>query len=574
MKNRRKGFTLVEMLVAMGVMAIVLGEIAMILSSNLKIYTNGSIEVHLQEEASQVVQMLENLMIDATDSIDVTTSATITWPDASTSKPDKIVISNWKDPDNEALGKVTYTIELRNDKPKKNYGTLWITDPKGNSYPMADYVKDIKLKKDLYNKNSVVELQMEMQGDNYSYQVSKDIYNRNEIGTPKVDLESLGGSGGEKSLSVLRYHTYELSTMIPYDKEWQKVELTDASKLTEFQQYYDLDMSTFKLTPTDTLNGNNTRIPPTTGTYDLKFTAKAVDGKPPETFVLSIYSEKPEVIGGGQQLLYSNAVKSDSATTFIPLRGISAEDANKCQIDICVGDKVLQTETLDKNTGFKISQKDFGGFHFQVNANDGKDLTDQTSSVNGSIVYRTADINTVVLQTGMFNNANGKENNKYAKFFTDYEVLVYAKCTLFWETPNRDLTFKAFFYPVNVINIGDTKDSCFTNEQSNKFFELVADDGGTNSDLEITESDEGDDEGGDSAEISYTVSEGTFKLTGQDPGANKIWFQFEGTTTVTFDKNVTSVSFDNGSCSPSSGTTITFTPASWGSGSGNLVYEE
>ncbi len=500
MKNQRKGFTLVELIVAMGIMAIVLGEIAMILGNSMKVYNNSAIEIHLQEEASQVVQMIENLMVDANASIDATNDPT--------TGSDIIVISDWEDKD--AKTKKSYTIQLKNVDATKGFGTLWIKDPKGNEYPMADYVSKIKLKKDLYAVNSVVELQLNMKGDKYSYDVSKDIYNRNEIGTGIPDVDDVGGGSGEKSLSVLRYHTYDLSTMVPFDKEWVKAELVDSSKATEFANYYTLGAGPgFSLTPTDTLNGNNFRVP-TSGAYDIKFTSKPDDAGKTETFVISVFSDKPEVAGGANQLLYTNAKKSDSATTFIPIKGLSVENVDKCTIDIMVGDKVLQTEEIAKDGGIAIASKDLADFHLQINQNEAKSLENQDVKTKGALVFRTADIGTVVFQTGMFNNAE-KGNCKYGKFITDYNVLVYANVTLSWKDPSRTLSFKAFFYPVWVIDPGQSdKGSVFTSDQSKKFFELVNDGGGKNDSLEIKES-EGGGEGANSGphpELSLSCGSG------------------------------------------------------------------
>ena len=69
MKAQRKGFTLVEMIVAMAVLAIVLGEIGVVLTNTTKIYSKGSYEIFLQGEAQQAVQSIEELMLDATKEI-------------------------------------------------------------------------------------------------------------------------------------------------------------------------------------------------------------------------------------------------------------------------------------------------------------------------------------------------------------------------------------------------------------------------------------------------------------------------------------------------------------------------
>ena len=69
MRADKKGFTLVEMIVAMAVLAIVLGEIGVVLSNTTKIYSKGSYEISLQAEAQQAVQAMEDVMVNATKKI-------------------------------------------------------------------------------------------------------------------------------------------------------------------------------------------------------------------------------------------------------------------------------------------------------------------------------------------------------------------------------------------------------------------------------------------------------------------------------------------------------------------------
>ena len=67
--RKNKGYTLVELLVAMVVLVIVLMEVYMVMNSGSKVYEHGSIDVALQTEAQQTILELEDLIIDVNSDI-------------------------------------------------------------------------------------------------------------------------------------------------------------------------------------------------------------------------------------------------------------------------------------------------------------------------------------------------------------------------------------------------------------------------------------------------------------------------------------------------------------------------
>ncbi|MBO6297260.1 MAG: prepilin-type N-terminal cleavage/methylation domain-containing protein [Lachnospiraceae bacterium] len=71
MKN--KGYTLVELLVAVALLLVVMAEVGALMINSQNIYSHGFYEVNLQEEAQQVVQQLEDLMMAATTDVQYTT---------------------------------------------------------------------------------------------------------------------------------------------------------------------------------------------------------------------------------------------------------------------------------------------------------------------------------------------------------------------------------------------------------------------------------------------------------------------------------------------------------------------
>ena len=62
---KNKGFTLVEMVIAMGVLTIVMAEVAVLLVNSSKLYFNASRETDLQDQAQRVTTVIEEMLVDA-----------------------------------------------------------------------------------------------------------------------------------------------------------------------------------------------------------------------------------------------------------------------------------------------------------------------------------------------------------------------------------------------------------------------------------------------------------------------------------------------------------------------------
>ena len=203
-KGANKGYTLVELLVAMGIFVIMLLEVYSVMANSSTIYRNGNYEVQLQTEAQQVVLQLEDLMVDCNGSI-------------SYDEANKVlsISSNVVDEGTGTITPVVYTIKYvpaGTGTPANMYGQLTyqktgMTTP----IPLADYVEEFSVDMSGYTNDNIT-LNLAFSNDDYSYTASEDIYLRNEIGS--------GGSGGaddtsgaKKFLDVKRYATYELSKL-------------------------------------------------------------------------------------------------------------------------------------------------------------------------------------------------------------------------------------------------------------------------------------------------------------------------------------------------------------------------
>ncbi len=301
MRNlNNKGMTLTELLLAMGILAIVMAQVANIIYSTTRLYTRGNSEVTLQTEAQQVVSIVEELLVDCDGSVSYGSN--------------KITI------DNKATYLSDYVIELVGDKLY-----LTTTDSAGNTSKqlMTSDVKslDLKLGND-FDYGSKALISVTMDNGTYSYASNKDIYFRNHIGSkdngvgtysePKDTKKNDPSVDGENLLDmeILRYKTYDLTKEIPdsYKKDYNLKNCTfkpvqrstDASGKVIYvdyvnNPYYEMDGTT-KIKSTADYNKKNV------GTGEDYVLFQSTENK---SFFLKCYSS--DVVFG------SVAYKSDDA---------------------------------------------------------------------------------------------------------------------------------------------------------------------------------------------------------------------------------------------------------------------
>lgn len=199
MKNN-KGYTLVELLVAMAIFAIIMAEIGTMMNHSSKLYLNGTYEVDLQTEAQQIVQQMEELLIDANVSVNVT-------PNASGLSVNNIEIVNHDS---------SYRIVYVQPDPSVSYGNIYLTSTgpyTADNQLMGEFVESISLNMAEYASSSKITLEVLLRNDKYTYATSKDIYLRNDIGlsgnraTPSAEGEF------KYELDVLRFKKYNLSEL-------------------------------------------------------------------------------------------------------------------------------------------------------------------------------------------------------------------------------------------------------------------------------------------------------------------------------------------------------------------------
>lgn len=206
MRKSNKGFTLVELLMAVAVFSIVMVGIISIMSSSLKAYSNSNLDVNVQEDAQLVANQLEELLSDATaiDNDSVTGGYKV-----SRVKNDGTVLED-------------YTIYQSGDKIEMISGS--------GTYTLASNVTEFELQGwapnsanyagDADNKTTI---HIVLDNSSSSYSLDRTVYFRNNVENKSFkDIKyfgsSSGGGGGSEdpnviNLDVKRYQTYDLTSM-------------------------------------------------------------------------------------------------------------------------------------------------------------------------------------------------------------------------------------------------------------------------------------------------------------------------------------------------------------------------
>ena len=252
-KSNNKGFTLVELLVAMAVLVIVLLEVYTVMNNSNQLYLRGSYDVDLQTEAQQMILQVEDMLIDANGRVDYSVDHT----------------NNTKTLNIINLGSVSScTIQWREDSDAIDagytYGKLWYYSfsspssntalktftaptPAGDGILLADYVEDFNVDMSDYTNNRV-NLIINMKNEKYSYSTEKTVFLRNEIGNGGSSSNTSASGTHFYSLDVLRFKEYNLA-------DGRYMYYDDSEK-----KYYKYDTFKFRGQSSDSQTNDNTYL--------------------------------------------------------------------------------------------------------------------------------------------------------------------------------------------------------------------------------------------------------------------------------------------------------------------------
>ncbi|MCR4643628.1 MAG: prepilin-type N-terminal cleavage/methylation domain-containing protein [Lachnospiraceae bacterium] len=246
MKNN-KGFTLVEMLVAVAVLILVMAEVGALMVNSQSLYNNGYYEVNLQESAQQVTQQLQDLLMNANKKDGVTHETKYSGSvssDVITIKTEERQIDGTGN-FNGVYEDVVYQIGRRadlfgtdmNNGKFGPYDDLVLTRNGAGPILIAEDVQSIYITKnknrdsgggvvhpdDMYNLKTadVITLELQMANKEYRYAATSEVFLRNRPGTGGPEMHPSGDStGADVDITLLRVHHYDLKKFVPkgYDR--------------------------------------------------------------------------------------------------------------------------------------------------------------------------------------------------------------------------------------------------------------------------------------------------------------------------------------------------------------------
>ena len=307
MKNN-KGYTLVELLIAMAIFAVVMAEVCNMMQQSSKLYLNGTYEIDLQTEAQQIVQQMEELLIDANVSVNVL-------PNAVGLSVNDIEIVNHD---------VTYLIQYTQPNPSVSYGDIYLTVTGASTAPnalMGEYVESLSLNMAEYETASKITLEIALRNDKYTYTTSKDIYLRNDIGLGGGRPTPSPEGNFDEELDVLRFREYNLSSEYnnnyggkAYTYRFQDGTTLNADyKITNSGTTYYLETQT-------ALNNGHSRT-----------AENMIDAIDPDTgavaFTIKISTVEVKIGAAGYGLFYEYVDISDPITSPVHVQGIYLDGA-------------------------------------------------------------------------------------------------------------------------------------------------------------------------------------------------------------------------------------------------------
>lgn len=334
-----KGFSLVEILISVGILAIVMLEVFTMMGNSSTLYRNGTFEVELQTEAQRVITQLEDLMIDCDGYISANYVSGVS--------SDEIIIS-----DSEA----DYVITLLKVGGAE-YGDLimsrtdHVTGTSVTGVPMAEYVRSISLNMANYESASVVSLTVDMQNTMYSYTTVKDIYLRNQIGISGNRIPPATSDTFDYELDVLRYKEYSLSDLYNTSEHTYEFTFEDG---TDTNADYNISGSgtNYTIECQTVLNHGDAAAGP--------YVVVGRDPSDGDTIKIQVSTEAIHIGAEGYAIAYLNTYASDMLSAYIDIAGISVTDAESVTYEVIIQDasgtsRVLTDGTSDVASTFPVN---------------------------------------------------------------------------------------------------------------------------------------------------------------------------------------------------------------------------
>ncbi|MBR4543367.1 MAG: type II secretion system protein [Lachnospiraceae bacterium] len=489
-KNSEKGYTLVELLVAMAILVIMLMEVYAVMSNSSTIYRKGNYEVQIQTEAQQVVQQLEDLLVDCNGSVEfVSANKTLS------------ISNNEINPADGTITSVVTTIKYEDPDPTagKYFGTLTyqktgMTSP----IPFADYVDDFNVDMTSYSNDNVT-VYVKLKNENYSYTAAEDVYFRNEIGSGGTG-ESQNTSSAKKFIDVKRYAEYDLDKMFDETIDGKKYDYNDfyfidSSNGNKKSSTTEYAISGKKLAILSSYNDNahkDKEYGPymiyATGTVTdlVSGTVTVIDDTNP--LEISAHTDPVSYGFNDYSYYYIPACEPSYAVTGLTeFKGISLKDAETVKYSYMIqsasghhfdGDsdgttlhKLNGATTDDSDTGTAPSSQGSSStvifYHESENISNGWKIVDDTDDSSKEFHVQLPSLRNYVDATSnavvTYNNSATWNSDRCSEYISATDGMLknghkfYIQVEVTWPSPGITESFKIYLYPINRTLSSDEK---------------------------------------------------------------------------------------------------------------------
>lgn len=213
LRNNNKGMSLIELMISSVLLALIIGGFMSMMASSMNMFSKGSGEMNMQEEAQIVANQIEDIVCDANVYVKSGTSNEIVV--FNTDKIYRIYLDS-------ASGKLQYAEYNWPDAThtKEAARALDVSTLTATVGPvlMADYVTGLTMDTSNLDTKNYISLLITYSRDNKQFSSTHSIYLRNMVGTGTATSNVVGTEEEfDEEITLVRYEPYQLDADIVAD---------------------------------------------------------------------------------------------------------------------------------------------------------------------------------------------------------------------------------------------------------------------------------------------------------------------------------------------------------------------
>lgn len=200
MRKNQKGFTLVELIIAVAILSVVTLAICGFIAVSSRSYTSANTDIMLQQEAQLTLNQISDVIIDTTDSINYGNGSETVLKDSEFSSDPAtktLIVVNRKDGNND---NPSYRFDWVKDDQVIYFNTSDTVIDDSHPAPvfddskraiLAQHVREIHIDISQFEENRVVMISMTFENGSREYTTSNNVTVRNRIALNKIDVEPM-----------------------------------------------------------------------------------------------------------------------------------------------------------------------------------------------------------------------------------------------------------------------------------------------------------------------------------------------------------------------------------------------